>query len=508
MPPQQQQDQRDLAPWEMTQPPAEQPPPPRDVPPWELAQPSLGTRAIGDYQPLPGPDITTPQGAGAFLTGIGKGGLQLAHGTDVIARGAISKVSPKTAEFLLPQVGIGAMQQLATPRSATEEVGKETGEALPQLAFPAGGGLLGAGLRIAGTGALSAMQSSQPTWGDFATGAAVGALGEVIPGAMSLIGKGPRKFSTGAFESSIGIGPRNRVPGYQAGEIGQIGLNELPKDALTPQQIRDASIVRLNQLSQDKANMLAAATRQGKTGSTLPLHQILNDALAKVPPMSEQRAADLEALRLKLGLEHPQPAVPGTPPQPTGLVNAQGQPIMTAGTPGTPAVQPRTTLNPQELNQVKQQISDEIQKWGPTQQRDINTTEKQLYGAIDRQLDQMVPGHDAVNQKLSGLTRIKERAMMTMGQGGFVQSAMHRGTVHTGAMAGAILGAEKAGTPGGIAAYLTQETLARPEVKMWLARRLAPVAPLTAPIGWSGSRYVIPRLLTGFGRAYLGNQNQ
>lgn len=501
MPPQQ---QRDPMPWETGQQQAP-PPPSQDPMPWETGPP----RAIGDYQPLPGrPDITTPQGMGAFLTGIGKGGAQILHGADVIARGAISKVSPRAAEWLAPQASMEALQRLATPHGATEEVGKETGQALPPLLFPGGGGLMGVGARIAGAGALSAMESPQPSWGDFATGAAMGALGETIAPTMSLIGKGPRAVSTGAFESSIGIGPRNRVPGYQAGEIGQIGLNELPKDALTPQQIRDASIARLNQLSQDKANMLAAATKQGKTGSTLPLHKILNDALAKVPPMSEQRTADLEALRLKLGLEYPQPAVPGTPPKPTGLVNAAGQPIMTAGTPGTPAVQPRTTLNPQELNQVKQQISDEIQKWGPTQQRDINTTEKQLYGAIDRQLDQMVPGHDEVNQKLSGLTRIKERAMMTMGQGGFVQSAMHRGTVHTGAMAGAILGAEKGGTPGGIAAYLAQETLARPEVKMWLARRLAPVAPFTAPIAHPIPRYAVPRLATGVGIRYLSNQNQ
>lgn len=506
MPPQQQQ-RDDPAPWETGQ--QQQQPPAQDPAPWETGQPSLGTRTIGDYPGLPGmPNITQPAGMGAFLTGIGKGGLQLAHGADVIARGAISKVSPKAAESLLPEVGITAMQQLATPRSPTEFVGKQTGEALPQVAFPGGGGLLGAAARIAGTGALSAMQSEQPSWGDFATGAIVGAGGEVIAPVMNLIGKAPQRVSEGAFESSIGIGPRNRVPNYEPGEIGAIGLKELPKDARTPVQIRDASIARLGQLGQDKANMLAAATRQGKTGSTLPLHQILDQAIAKVPPMSEQRLADLEALRLKLGLEHPQPAVPGTPPQPTGLVNAYGQPIMTTGTPGTPAVQPRTTLNPEELNQVKQQIHDEITKWGPTQQKDINTVEKQLYGAVDRQLDQMAPGHDAVNQKLSGLTRIKERAMMTMGQGGFVQSAMHRGTVHTGAMAGTILGAERGGAPGGIATYLAQEYLGRPETKMGLARRAEPWAPIMAPIAHPILRYGIPRLVTGYGRAYWANQDQ
>lgn len=443
MPPQQQQ-RDDPAPWETGQQ-QQQPPAQTDPAPWETSPP----RAIGNYPQVPQADITTPSGAGQFGIGVLKSVPQTIHGAAAITH-------------LAPQGVLDIVQRLATPTNPEQEIGKETGQALQFLAVPGGEGLAGAGMRIAGSGALSAMQSDQPSWKDFLIGAGGAAAGEGIA-------RIPRAAS-GLAESALKIGSAQRGPNIRTGQIGEAVLRETPWWALTPAQIEQTAGGAVRNLTTQMEGNVHQATQQGAAGSTTAAHQVLTDAIQKAPRNAPDYIKDLFSLRDVLHL---------------------GQASQTAYT-------------PDELLEMKRGIGLQVSRWPPEARMNADVTLKRLYGAIDNELDRIVPGNAELNDRINRLIPARQRAYDIQRQAGLTQGLLHKAAVHTGAATlGAVTGAA-AGIPAGIAAFAVPEVLASPEARMLAARGIN-VANRPIP------RYAIPRLATGAisaGTRYLENQNQ
>ena len=137
-------------------------------------------------------------------------------------------------------------------------------------------------------------------------------------------------------------------------------------------------------------------------------------------------------------------------------------------------------VTPRELLDLKRGFNEEHLRWNPEMHDRALSTGRRAYGALDSELDRTVPEAAGLNQRISSLIPIAQRAESVSRDAPVLQRAAGRVGAHTGALTmglgGAYAGRREGGTPGMIAGGLTgliaPELIASPEGQVALARML------------------------------------
>ena len=267
-----------------------------------------------------------------------------------------------------------------------------------------------------------------------------------LGGGGAAAGKIASAIAPKVAETALGITDRMRGRGRT---VGQAVLNETSgiRPGTIAEQAQDQS---LNLTRQMEGNV-HQATVQGAMGSSQPAHNVLNQAIQNTPRNAHDVIDKLNDLYENLDL------------RPRGSVG----PVPTSYT-------------PDELLEMKRGIGKTISKWPAEWQNDSDVLrlKQQLYGALDGELDRLVPGNAELNQRISSLIPAAEQATRKSLGAGVTQKVAGRIAAHTGALTLAGLGGkagyEQGGLPGaltyGTAGLVAPEILASPTGQMAIAR--------------------------------------
>jgi hypothetical protein len=273
-----------------------------------------------------------------------------------------------------------------------------------------------------GGGAFAAGASPQEVQGAAESGAVAQPVAEGASAAAS-------SLAPKIAESALKITDRMRGRGRTIGEAVLENTTGIKASTLAP-EIRQA----IGSITQDMEAATHAATQSGVTGSAQPAQQALNDAISKLPRNARTVAAKLNGLH--------------------DLLDLGGG--------------PQASYTPDELLEMKRGIGKEMGTWGMEWQKlsDVQAVRERLYGAIDGELDRLIPGNAEKNQIISSLIPAKQQATRISGGATIAERMAHRMAAHTGALAsagfGGTLGYEKGGVPGAAAGAIAG--LAIPEV--------------------------------------------
>ena len=137
-------------------------------------------------------------------------------------------------------------------------------------------------------------------------------------------------------------------------------------------------------------------------------------------------------------------------------------------------------VTPRDLLDLKRGFNEEHLRWNPEMHDRALSTGRRAYGALDSELDRTVPEAAGLNQRISSLIPVAQRAESVSRNAPTLQRGLQRFGAHTGALtlgaAGAYEGRREGGLPGAIAGGLTgvlaPELIASPEGQIALARTL------------------------------------
>jgi hypothetical protein len=137
-------------------------------------------------------------------------------------------------------------------------------------------------------------------------------------------------------------------------------------------------------------------------------------------------------------------------------------------------------ITPRQLFDLKRGFNEENLRWNPEMHDRALSTGRQAYNALDQELDRTVPESAGLNQRISSLIPVAQRAESISRGAPTLQRAAQRFGAHTGALTlggiGGYQGYREGGVPGAIAGGLTgvlaPELIASPEGQMALARTL------------------------------------
>jgi hypothetical protein len=137
-------------------------------------------------------------------------------------------------------------------------------------------------------------------------------------------------------------------------------------------------------------------------------------------------------------------------------------------------------VTPRQLLDLKRGFNDQHLTWNPETHKSALSTGRQAYNALDQELDRTVPESAGLNQRISSLIPVAQRAESISRGAPTLQRAAQRFGAHTGALTlggiGGYQGYREGGVPGAIAGGLTgvlaPELIASPEGQMVLARTL------------------------------------
>ena len=344
----------------------------------------------------------------------------------------------------------GALQPLAHPldsisgavESVMHPVNTATAMAHSAAQNPAGfaGQLVGGAALGEGTGAVAA-----PVADVLAKGA----------GRAVLLGKTPAE----AYESALK--PSTVMPQAQRARIVQTGLeNSIPVSKQGLEDVADL-IDKYNQQIADKIN-------------SNPTHPIDPNAVATRADIARAKFAkqvnaqpDLNAIEASrqqfLSEQGAKPGTPAIPPRPTGLVDAQGNPIMSVGTPAKPPT-PAPPMNASDAQAMKQGTYQVLKgKYGEQGSASVEA-QKALARGLKEELATQFPeigNLNASESRLLDLQPILERAVNRTGN----HQLLGIGTPIAGSAAKAVTGS---GSAGAVAAVL-KGVLDNPIVKSRLA---------------------------------------
>lgn len=243
-------------------------------------------------------------------------------------------------------------------------------------------------------------------------------------------------------------------------ELSQTGLaNALP--------VTEAGAAKLQGLIDD-LNKKVAAKIQSKPGAAISPARVA----ARADETAQQFGNQVNPTRDLKTIENSQQeflktagATPGSPavaPQPTGVLNAQGNPVMTQGTPATPAV-PAPPMAADKAQAIKQGTYAQLsKKYGELSSAQVES-EKALARGIKEELETVFPeikGLNAEESKLLNLQPALERA---------VSRVANHDLLGLGAPVTAGAGAVAAGAPGAAVGFLLKKVLDDPGMKSKLA---------------------------------------
>ena len=379
-------------------------------------------------------------GVGDFFGGIGSGALHTLATIGYPAGMAAHAIAPK----YFPPASLSD-PSLKAPNSTSGRVGRGVEQAgefmLPGGAEEKGAAKLAEMAPWAGraakplakvlTSGISAGAVNTAQGGSPVTGALMGAGGQVI-------GQGLKAAAPVIAETALGLPKAARAFGKTPGTAL---LNETR--GIRPSTIAASAQERLGQLNPE---LESAAANSKVPASLLPARGIVSDAANKA---ANQNA---EGLFNQLG--------------------KQGDFLDYGG--------PSGQVTPQKLLDLKRGFNEEHLRWNPEMHDRALSTGRQAYNALDQELDRTVPESAGLNQRISSLIPVAQRAESISRGAPTLQRAAQRFGAHTGALTlggiGGYQGYREGGVPGAIAGGLTgvlaPELIASPEGQMTLARTL------------------------------------
>jgi hypothetical protein len=298
---------------------------------------------------------------------------------------------------------------MAGTAPATALVGPSIAAAAPvSTALAAGGGIIGQKGATSTAEALGASPDQAKLAGDVG-GIAGGIVGGGLPntaGKAALLGKSPEE----AYQSALK--PSTTIPPGKVASMVQTGLEQgIP--------VSKSGTEKLSSLLEDLQDKVTAEI-QARPNRPIDPNAVAMRADQIKPGAANQVNAsqDLNAIEASkqqfLAEQGAKPATAGTPPQPTGLVDAQGKPIMSAGTPGKPAI-PAPPMNAVQAQAMKvgtyRNLSDKA--YGELQSASIEA-QKALARGLKEELENAFPElHDlnAAESKLYDLQPVLNKAV-------------------------------------------------------------------------------------------------
>jgi hypothetical protein len=146
--------------------------------------------------------------------------------------------------------------------------------------------------------------------------------------------------------------------------------------------------------------------------------------------------------------------------------------VITRGASPLPAVAEQQA--PLDFLGMKRQFGEDFTRFNPARPASHNATAtaNRAYGAMADEFNRSVPGAAPLNQRISSLIPVRDRAIQTDFNAGPGERMLNRVARPTGAMFPALFGLHEGGLPGALMAITGQEALSAPTFKMIAARGL------------------------------------
>ena len=364
---------------------------------------------------------------------LGKYAAPLAH----VLTSAISSSGVNAAQGGSPVTG--ALREFLAPGGLEERGAAKLATLAPKL------GKYAAPLAHVLTSAISSGGVNAAQGGSPVTGALMGAGGQVL-------GQGLKAAAPVIAETALGLPKAARAFGKTPGTAL---LNETR--GIRPSTIAASAQERLGQLNPqleqaaDAASVRPAPRISNPIASLRPARSVISGAMGKA---ANQNA---EGLHGQLG----------------NMLDSLSQRFQT----GEPIPE---NITPRQLLDLKRGFNEENLRWNPEMHDRALSTGRQAYNALDQELDRTVPESAGLNQRISSLIPVAQRAESISRGAPTLQRAAQRFGAHTGALTlggiGGYQGYREGGVPGAIAGGLTgvlaPELIASPEGQMALARTL------------------------------------
>lgn len=236
--------------------------------------------------------------------------------------------------------------------------------------------------------------------------------------------------------------------------------------------VSEAGVQKLSGLITDLNDSISKKIQAGgRAGATIDPNAVasrVGDVSTRfadqVNPVRDLKAIDASRQEF-LDQQGAKPGQPAQPPQPTGILNAQGQPVMNQGTPATPAT-PAQPIPVEKAQALKVGTYRQMEgKYGELSSAQVET-QKALARGIKEELNNVFPelkGMNAQEGELLDLQPALERAVRRHGNTNMVG-------IGTPIAAGA--GGAVAGGPGAAVAAILKSAIDDPTVKSRLAINL------------------------------------
>lgn len=346
--------------------------------------------------------------------------------------------------------GIGNAAQFLIPGGAEEKLGAFAAERLPSIAAP----LARIGASALGSGTVNAAQG-----GSFGGGALAG-------GVSGAAGESLRAIAPLLAETALGVRAPDRAFGRTP---GQAIMQETT--GVNPGTIASQAEQKVSGYGQQLQN--AAAMSQAPV-SLLPARQVAKSAYGEAMMRNNPSVLkDMNSLNEQLGSR---PGI-GVQPQTTGWTGLyQKAPTSPSRIPIPPNVSATEALA------LKRGIGDLKTSWNPATASDFSSgTVGKVYGALDAGIDAAVPESTQLNQKISSLLPVSQRAGAADLNAGVLQRSISKMARPTGALIGASAGGaagyKEGGTEGALLGaglgLVAPEILASPTTLMVGARGMA-----------------------------------
>lgn len=265
----------------------------------------------------------------------------------------------------------------------------------------------------------------------------------VVPKITKAVGAGLKSAAVPVAESALGIKAIQRAYGKTP---GQAVLEETK--GIKPSTVAASARNKMADLNTQLET--AAANAQGPASLT-PARNVI-DTRAATAAAGNSAATPAELAEMRAQLTQPRPGFAGVVDPATGDIAAD--------------------QSPANILRMKREFGKDFTKFNPLHPKGEMGTARQVYRALDDELDRTVPGAPDLNQRISSLIPAAERAEETDLHAGIGQRLMHRAAAHTGALIGADAGYRAGGIPGAVAGFVLPEVAASPAGRMAAARTI------------------------------------
>jgi hypothetical protein len=282
-------------------------------------------------------------------------------------------------------------------------------------------------------------------------------------------------------ESALGI--RGTARAYGA-TPGKAILNET--SGIRPSAVEQSARGKIRVLGQELESRAAGSTQPG---SLDPARSIVANDIGKAASRNSISTPN-ELAPLQRFLREPAPGFTGATEYPNGantpisfqptqssVLGPNGQPVAGAPNIVRGAAPPLSVAQEQPASSLlgmrRQLDTDFIRNWNPAAStKGALGTARRTYGALSKELDRVVPGASELDQRISSLVPVAERARLTDLNAGPGERILNRVARPTGGLLPLIFGYHEGGPLGALGTVLGQEALSSPTTKMLGARGL------------------------------------